>query len=243
MAPEAVQPMHSKPVASDSVGHQVVQRMEASVGPSPRSGLVKQSGQMPVVTSETAGARVSPESSGNQFMPTGALRPISTAPNVRREAKRRFSETPSDGAIKLEREKEIHVLGGVEPFVRKEAVERVVREESAEMSVATERENGPARPRMPAIERNKATGIFQPPVESSQTVRISPRGLQSPVFSKTTQQHPLLQAAHSSPLPIHVQIGRVEVRDSAGPTPMPTKPTIQTPLGFNAYYRVRNYRS
>jgi len=240
---EATQSVRSKPVASDSVRAEVVQRMEAPVEPSARSSVGKPLGQMPAVTAETAGASVSPESLGIQFMPRGALQPPSAPPNVRGEAEERLSETPSGGAITQERKREIPALRSVDLLGRKEAVERMVREEPTEMSMEVERESRPGRSRIPAIERSKLTGISQSPVESLQAVRISPRAFQPPLFNKTAQPHPLSQGAHSSQLPIHVQIGRIEVRDAAGPAPMPTKTTTQTPLGFSAYHRVRNYRS
>jgi len=44
-------------------------------------------------------------------------------------------------------------------------------------------------------------------------------------------------------LPIHVRIGRVEVRGTTAPTPMPARPSAPAPVGFAAYYRMRNYRS
>jgi hypothetical protein len=44
-------------------------------------------------------------------------------------------------------------------------------------------------------------------------------------------------------LPIHVRIGRVEVRAPTAPTPTPAKPNPPASLGFDSYYRVRNYRS
>lgn len=44
-----------------------------------------------------------------------------------------------------------------------------------------------------------------------------------------------------SQLPIHVRIGRVEVRATTAPTPARSGPPA--PLGFDGYYRVRNYRS
>jgi hypothetical protein len=45
----------------------------------------------------------------------------------------------------------------------------------------------------------------------------------------------------SAQLPIHVRIGRVEVRGTTAPAP--TRPGPPAPLGFDSYYRVRNYRS
>jgi hypothetical protein len=66
------------------------------------------------------------------------------------------------------------------------------------------------------------------------------------------ESHTLLQfpktISGSSPtplseLPIHVRIGRVEVRGATPPTPAPARPTPPAPLGFDGYYRMRTYRS
>jgi hypothetical protein len=47
----------------------------------------------------------------------------------------------------------------------------------------------------------------------------------------------------SAPLPIHVRIGRVEVRATTASPPTPAGPSSSGPVGFDAYYRRRNYRS
>jgi hypothetical protein len=47
----------------------------------------------------------------------------------------------------------------------------------------------------------------------------------------------------SAPLPIHVRIGRVEVRSTTASEPAPARPRSPAPVGFDAYYRMRNYRS
>jgi hypothetical protein len=47
----------------------------------------------------------------------------------------------------------------------------------------------------------------------------------------------------SAPLPIHVRIGRVEVRATTASPPTPAVPSSSGPVGFDAYYRRRNYRS
>lgn len=52
---------------------------------------------------------------------------------------------------------------------------------------------------------------------------------------------PAPHAAASTP--IHVRIGRVEVREAAPPAPAPTRPKQPEPMGFASYYRMRNYRS
>lgn len=67
-----------------------------------------------------------------------------------------------------------------------------------------------------------------------------------------TESHALLQFPKLTPAssptppsqpPIHVRIGRVEVRATTAPTPAPARPIPQAPLGFDSYYRVRTYRS
>jgi hypothetical protein len=47
----------------------------------------------------------------------------------------------------------------------------------------------------------------------------------------------------SAPLPIHVRIGRVEVRATTASPPTPARPSSPGLVGFDAYYRMRNYRS
>jgi hypothetical protein len=44
-------------------------------------------------------------------------------------------------------------------------------------------------------------------------------------------------------LPIHVRIGRVEIRATTASTPTFARPSSPAPVGFAAYYRMRNYRS
>ena len=47
----------------------------------------------------------------------------------------------------------------------------------------------------------------------------------------------------SAQLPIHVRIGRVEVRPTTASEPTPARPSSPAPVGFDAYYRIRQYRS
>jgi hypothetical protein len=65
--------------------------------------------------------------------------------------------------------------------------------------------------------------------------------------SHTLLQFPKVTPASSptppAQLPIHVRIGRVEVHATSAPTPTPATPSLLAPLGFDGYYRVRNYRS
>jgi hypothetical protein len=58
-------------------------------------------------------------------------------------------------------------------------------------------------------------------------------------FPKTMHHASLTPSAQ---LPIHVRIGRVEVRETAPPTSVPTGFRQPAPLGFDTYSRVRNYR-
>ena len=66
------------------------------------------------------------------------------------------------------------------------------------------------------------------------------------------ESHTLLQFPKTTPVsspmppsqpPIHVRIGRVEVRGTTAPTPTPAKPGQPAALGFDGYYRIRTYRS
>jgi hypothetical protein len=61
-------------------------------------------------------------------------------------------------------------------------------------------------------------------------------------FPKATPAYSTVSPAQ---LPIHVRIGRVEVRAATAPTPTstPARPNPSAPLGFEGYHRVRNYRS
>lgn len=59
-------------------------------------------------------------------------------------------------------------------------------------------------------------------------------------FPKTTPASSPTEPAQS---PIHVRIGRVEVRAATASTPMPARSSPPAPLGFDGYYRVRTYRS
>lgn len=80
-----------------------------------------------------------------------------------------------------------------------------------------------------------------------ETVLPAPTIRPAPAESHTLLQFPKTTPASSptppSQLPIHVRIGRVEVRATTAPTPAPARPSSPAPLGFDSYYRVRNYRS
>jgi hypothetical protein len=69
----------------------------------------------------------------------------------------------------------------------------------------------------------------------------------APAESHTVLDLPRVPA-HAAPtpsaqVPIHVRIGRVEVRATTASTPTPARPSAPAPVGFDAYYRIRNYRS
>lgn len=53
---------------------------------------------------------------------------------------------------------------------------------------------------------------------------------------------PESSAASAPQPPIHVRIGRVEVRAAPAPPPKSTNSGPPSPFGFESYYRVRNYR-
>jgi hypothetical protein len=71
---------------------------------------------------------------------------------------------------------------------------------------------------------------------------IRPALHESPMLLQFPKATPASSPAPGSQLPIHVRIGRVEVRAPTAPTPPPADPAPPAPLGFDAYYRTRNYR-
>jgi|GEM_PF-1863652 len=83
--------------------------------------------------------------------------------------------------------------------------------------------------------------------KTRETVLPAPTIRPAPAESHTLIQFPKTTPSSSptppSQLPIHVRIGRVEVRATTAPTPTPARPSSPAPLGFDSYYRVRNYRS
>jgi hypothetical protein len=93
------------------------------------------------------------------------------------------------------------------------------------------------------------------PLHYTSSVLPAPRELVLPtptIRPALTESHTLLpfpktMSAYSptppSQLPIHVRIGRVEVRAATTPTPAPARSSPPAPLGFDNYYRVRTYRS
>lgn len=91
--------------------------------------------------------------------------------------------------------------------------------------------------------------VERPRIGAQQTPETAPPPTIRPALaeSHTLLQFPKVTPASSptppSRLPIHVRIGRVEVRGTTAPTPMPARPSPAAPLGFDSYYRVRNYRS
>jgi hypothetical protein len=89
----------------------------------------------------------------------------------------------------------------------------------------------PERPRDEARETRT-------PARSVAAIRPAPADplsvLQSPKAA------PAPSPALPSQLPVHVRIGRVEVR--AAPAPTPAGPGAPAAVGFAAYYRMRNYR-
>jgi hypothetical protein len=88
--------------------------------------------------------------------------------------------------------------------------------------------------------RDGARKMPEPPLPTP-TIRAALTEPHVPLqFPKTT---PASSPTAPSQLPIHVRIGRVEVRETTAPTPAPARPSAPAPLGFDGYYRVRNYRS
>ncbi len=86
-------------------------------------------------------------------------------------------------------------------------------------------------PERPLRETALPAPTIRPALAESHTVLDFPR---VPPHSSLTP---------SAQLPIHVRIGRVEVRATTVSTPTLARPSSPAPVGFAAYYRVRNYRS
>jgi hypothetical protein len=100
--------------------------------------------------------------------------------------------------------------------------------------------------------------IVQPAELSAERPRVGVQKTREPALPAPAirpalaESHTLLQFPKATPassptppsqLPIHVRIGRVEVRATTAPTPTPARPSPPAPLGFDGYYRMRNYRS
>jgi len=104
-------------------------------------------------------------------------------------------------------------------------------------------------------ERQASTVVPGPPIrvrEAGETQETRAPTLSVAMIRPAPADLPLLQSpkvtsapspTSPSQLPIHVRIGRVEVRANSAPTPTPARPSSPAPVGFAAYYRMRNYRS
>jgi hypothetical protein len=91
----------------------------------------------------------------------------------------------------------------------------------------------PGRPRNGSPQTREAT-LPVPTIRPA--LHESPMLLQFPKATRSSSPTP------SPQLPIHVRIGRVEVRAPTEPKPPPAAPAPPAPLGFDGYYRARNYR-
>lgn len=100
--------------------------------------------------------------------------------------------------------------------------------------------------------------VVSPAELSAERPRVGAQETREPALPAPTirpalaESHTLLQFPKVTPaslptspsqLPIHVRIGRVEVRATTTPTPTPARPSPPAPLGFDGYFHVRNYRS
>ncbi len=72
---------------------------------------------------------------------------------------------------------------------------------------------------------------------------IHPVPTESRRFLQFPKAAPASSTAPPAQLPIHVRIGRVEVRAATAPTTTPARPNPPASQGFEGYHRVRNYRS
>ncbi|MBI3796013.1 MAG: hypothetical protein HY268_03465 [Deltaproteobacteria bacterium] len=106
--------------------------------------------------------------------------------------------------------------------------------EPGETQVVSPTELSPEQPRDGAQETRA-------PALSAATIR--PALAEFPTLLQFPQVTPASSPTPPAQLPIHVRIGRVEVRGTPAPTPTPARPSPAAPLGFDSYYRVRTYRS
>lgn len=113
------------------------------------------------------------------------------------------------------------------------ASEMVIQEPSQQQGVALP-ELSPEQPRIGAQQMRETAlpaPTIRPALAESHTALDFPRVPSNSSLTPSTQ------------LPIHVRIGRVEVRATTASTPTPASPSSPAPVGFDAYYRIRNYRS
>jgi hypothetical protein len=93
--------------------------------------------------------------------------------------------------------------------------------------------------------RDGAEKLHEPP----QSVRtIQPLLAESHEFIHLVKSTPASSTAPPAQLPVHVRIGRIEIRAATAQTPTSPKPTSASPnppptVGFEGYHRVRNYRN
>lgn len=105
--------------------------------------------------------------------------------------------------------------------------------EPGERQVVSLEELSAERPRVGAQETRE-------PALAAPTIR--PALAESHTLLEFPKATPASAATPPSQLPIQVRIGRVEVRATTAPAQAPARPSPSAPLGFDSYYRVRNYR-
>lgn len=175
------------------------------------------------VTSERREVQATPPAPSNPADPTfQANRAVIIESDIEHNL---HSPSPAQ-AIELGDERPRHasnVTVGPSPIIR--TLEQVL----APMEPSIERSEDQAQPR----ESAPLAPTIRPALADSHTLLDFPR-----VLPAST---PVLPAQ----LPIHVRIGRVEVRaaTATAPTPAPASPSPPAPLGFDGYYRVRTYRN
>lgn len=130
-----------------------------------------------------------------------------------------------------------------------EVVTKVRAAESAQ-STGESRSDTPSNqePTRQAIERPKVFAkALGEAVPSSREILISVQSIRPAEAERPTAlQFPKVAVPPQSPpepVPIHVRVGRVEVRGAPTQTSARSTPATQAPLGFVRYHRMRRYRN
>jgi hypothetical protein len=72
---------------------------------------------------------------------------------------------------------------------------------------------------------------------------VRPATVEAPIPRQLPRPAPAAPPGAATPAPVHVHIGRIEVRGTPGPTPRTASSQGPAALGFAGYTRLRTYRS
>lgn len=192
--------------------------------------------------------------------PTTVFQPSSSGPDPLSPR----SVISSSGPESLSPPSAIEIAQGTEPDLRNETL--VTRHEFNERSAPTvaqtvvpPRQSTRVESNLPAItwgRREQQQGLSRPAVSAKAEDRkaqdtpelpsadqmIRPSATEPQILfhlPKTTSALPRSPAT----IPIHVRVGRIEVRGAPPQEPARSTPKESTPLGFASYHRMRRYRS